>query len=95
MNIYRLDQIKHNDSSLELSTVKECILVGAESANAARDLAALNTMQCKTISPGYSPKRRSPWLDDAVTRCVWDTSRTDLQMGDAVTSAGQRLPCSL
>ena len=91
IRVFRLDPIRQNDPSWSCSSVCETLWVGAESDKEARDIAARSTLQAIAFKPG-NVLPGSPWQDDKVTSCVWETGRTDLKKGEAMLLDGARLP---
>lgn len=91
MNVYRLDPIDSNDASWQLSTVRKTVWAAALTPDAARQLVASTTLRFRRLPSGHPPKPISPWLNEKVTTCVWDTARNDLGDGDVVTADGTLL----
>jgi hypothetical protein len=84
MTVFRLDPFPHRltDPRWQASTVTELIFVGATTDQEARALAAQRTL---TAAVGL----QSPWLDDHLTSCVIETSKTDVPVGTVITADGQ------
>ena len=92
MNLYRLDPIDIDHTSWAASSVKETVWVGAATDRAARDFVANKTLTVVNPIEKFSPKVNSPWLDDRVTSCVWETDGRKLPEGTVVRADWKPLP---
>ncbi len=92
MNVYRIDPYPHliDDPAWAFSTWRSTLWAMAESAEKARELAAIKALN----SPPWLEGKKiplSPWQDPRLTGCVMDNSFTQIAPGEVVTSHGQRL----
>jgi hypothetical protein len=87
MDTYRLSPYpgKLGDPRWRLSRITEEAWVRAETSGQARSKVANATMAVS------APLGRSPWYDEAFTRCVVDAARDDVPDHGVVTSGGQHL----
>ncbi len=86
MGVYRLDPIKPLDPSWGVSTVSEVVWAEAGTSKDARTLVSNRTM---TLRPGVSPLLVSPWVDERITACVLEPTRTDIPEGIVVDAKGR------
>jgi len=84
MNVYRLDPIDPGHPSWRHSMEKDTVWAGAPTAQDARNFVAAKT---KLAAPGAAGFE-SPWLDAAVTSCVWEPSMTHISAGTVVRADG-------
>jgi hypothetical protein len=91
MSVYRLDPIKLGDLRWQASTVKECLWAAAATPDRAREIVAARTAVVIAIAPSgqSAPTLQSPWLDDAITTCVLETSRNDVPDGAVIAADGR------
>ena len=88
MSVYRLDPIDLAHLKWKVSSIRETVWTAADSPEQARVLVAAKTM--RTIDAGpTSVKLTSPWLDDRVTSCVCEPSRTEVPTGAVVDTKGR------
>lgn len=92
MGVYRLDPnpLNLDHPSWQASSIKEAVWAGAESPNAARELVARLTMQLVQPATKFAPKILSPWLDSAITSCVWYPEMSHTPDGTVMTVVGNR-----
>jgi hypothetical protein len=84
MNIYRLDPVGPEHPSWSNSTENETVWACAPTARDARDLVAKKTASGVQGVTGS----RSPWLDEAITSCVWEPSMTHIRAETVVRADG-------
>ncbi len=82
MPTYRLDPIDSTDPRWRAqSYVTECVWVSADTPGQARDLVAGRTAVARASTGPHAPIHPAPWLDESMSICVLDTSRTDVPIG--------------
>ena len=94
MNTFRLDPIAPlTNPRWQRSSVHECVWVRADSPQQARNTVALATLNLGRPGAGghLDPGLYSPWLDEALTTCVMDMSRTDVPEGGVIKSDGTKV----
>lgn len=88
MSTYRLDPINLIDRRWQASSIKETVWAGADNPNEARQIVAAKTLVAIRADLG-APKPLSPWLDDHLSMCALETSRTDIPKGTLITAPGK------
>jgi len=89
-HVYRLSPIPHtlHDRRWQQSNTKEEVWVWAETPEDAREVTAGVTLKAAPMIPG-AVLMPSPWLDDALTICTLEPSKTDVPKGKVVKSNGE------
>ncbi|MGO8800394.1 MAG: hypothetical protein ACLQE9_03170 [Roseiarcus sp.] len=87
MNVYRLDPIEPGDPSWRNSIEKDSVWAGAATPGEARRLVADKTRPDTREAAGL----KSPWLDEALTSCVWQPSMTLIRGGTVVRADGSQV----
>jgi hypothetical protein len=90
-NVYRLDPIDLQNPRWSASRIKKAVWAAADSPDEARRLVAGRTAQAVPAKPGAPKAGPSPWLDDGITTCVWEPSRTDIAKGSVVDAQGREI----
>jgi len=88
MIVFRLDPIRPNDQSWQLSSEKNCVWTCARAPKEARDLVAAKTSFRSQITSESGITIRSPWQDEALTSCVPDPSLVNIDPGSVVRADG-------
>jgi hypothetical protein len=88
-NVYRLDPIDFDNPRWSASRIKKAVWAAADSPDEARRLVAGKTVRAVPAKPGAPKVGPSPWLDDRITTCVWEASRTDVAKGRVVDEQGR------
>jgi len=87
MNVYRLDPIDLAHLRWKVSSRRETVWAGAANPDEARQLVASKTIQTPK-DDRVAVRLMSPWLDDRLTSCVLEPSRTDVPDGVVVDAKG-------
>jgi hypothetical protein len=88
MSVYRLDPIDLAHLRWKVSSIRETVWAAADSPEQARALVGAKTMLAIDAGPA-SVKLTSPWLDDRLTSCVCEPSRTEVPSGAVVDTKGR------
>jgi hypothetical protein len=86
MKVYRLDPQDYRDPRwADASVVCEAVFTAAMTAWDARKVVALKT------ATDACARNQSPWLDERMTRCMWDKAKGYIPKGAVETGTGRVL----